>query len=163
MRIPIYCQPLPCGQIADSRAAATQIRAGDHNVDPSIRARCCYGGSHFGVHKYNALRRYTGVRSGWKPDRSPLECKRGHPAWGEWNVFQNSSPLFGTEPVPKQTSELLHISSVGVNPSSRSSVSGAFASSLAESNGNGGVGNTITLIRRAALSPRADPWYRIPR
>jgi len=56
------------------------------------------------------------------------------------NVFQDSTPLFGTEPNPNQTSELQHISSVGVNPSSRSDVSGAFASSLAESNGNGGVG-----------------------
>jgi len=56
------------------------------------------------------------------------------------NVFQNSNPLFGTEPNPNQSSELLHISSVGVNPSSRSNVSGAFSSSLAESNGNGGVG-----------------------
>ena len=56
------------------------------------------------------------------------------------NVFQKSMPLFGTEPNPKQTSELLHISSVGVNPSSHSNVSGAFASSLAESDGNGGVG-----------------------
>jgi hypothetical protein len=26
-------------------------------------------------------------------------------------VFQNSSPLFGTEPDPKQSAELLHISS----------------------------------------------------
>src|SRR5215469_1642954 len=56
------------------------------------------------------------------------------------NVFQDSRPLFGTEPDPRQTSELLHISSVGVNPSSHSNVSGAFASSLAESDGNGGVG-----------------------
>lgn len=56
------------------------------------------------------------------------------------NVFQQSMPLFGTQPNPKQTSELLHISSVGVNPSPHSNVSGAFASSLAESDGNGGVG-----------------------
>src|SRR5262249_42855022 len=56
------------------------------------------------------------------------------------NVFQNSLPIFGTEPNPKQSSELLHVSSVGVNPSSHSNVSGAFASSLAESDGNGGVG-----------------------
>ena len=55
-------------------------------------------------------------------------------------VFQDSKPLFGTEPDPKQSAELLHISSVGFNPSARSSVSGAFASSLAESDGNGGVG-----------------------
>jgi hypothetical protein len=55
-------------------------------------------------------------------------------------IFQDSKPLFGTEADPKQSAELLHISADGVNPSQRSKVSGAFASSLAESNGNGGVG-----------------------
>ena len=55
-------------------------------------------------------------------------------------IFQDSAPLFGTSPDPKQSAELLHLSSAGVNPSSRSTVSGAFASSLAESDGNGGVG-----------------------
>jgi hypothetical protein len=56
-------------------------------------------------------------------------------------VFQDSKPLFGTEPDPKQSVELLHLSDKGVNGSGRStSVSKAFASSLAESNGNGGVG-----------------------
>ncbi|HZS53463.1 MAG TPA: PEP-CTERM sorting domain-containing protein [Bryobacteraceae bacterium] len=55
-------------------------------------------------------------------------------------VFQDSKPIFGTVPNPKQSAELLHISSTGINPSPRSNISGAFASSLAESNGNGGVG-----------------------
>jgi MYXO-CTERM domain-containing protein len=62
-------------------------------------------------------------------------------------IFQESMPLFGTSPDPKQSAELLHISSAGVNPIDRSfsynsnpSISGAFTSSLAESNGNGGVG-----------------------
>jgi hypothetical protein len=55
-------------------------------------------------------------------------------------LFQSSSPLFGTEPDPDQSAELLHLSSIGVNPSPRSNINGAFASSLAESNGNGGVG-----------------------
>ena len=56
-------------------------------------------------------------------------------------VFQDSMPLLGTEPDPKQSAELLHLSAVGVNGSGRSSnISGAFASSLAESDGNGGVG-----------------------
>ena len=56
-------------------------------------------------------------------------------------VFQQSQPLFGTEPDPKQSAELLHLSDRGVNGSGRSTqISGAFASSLAESNGNGGVG-----------------------
>ena len=57
------------------------------------------------------------------------------------NIFQESSPLFGTQPDPKQSAELLHVSSTGVNASGRSTnISGAFASSLAESDGNGGVG-----------------------
>jgi hypothetical protein len=55
-------------------------------------------------------------------------------------IFDDSKPLFGTEPDPKQSAELLHISPVGFNPSDHSRVSGAFASSLAESDGNGGVG-----------------------
>jgi len=55
-------------------------------------------------------------------------------------IFQQSDPLFGTAPDPKQSAELLHNSSTGVNPSERSTVRGAFASSLAESDGNGGVG-----------------------
>ncbi len=56
-------------------------------------------------------------------------------------VFQNSEPLFGTTPVPKQSAELLHIATKGVNASGRSTnISNAFASSLAESDGNGGVG-----------------------
>jgi hypothetical protein len=54
--------------------------------------------------------------------------------------FQDSSPLFGTEPNPKQSAELLHFSATGVNPSPHSNLSGAFSSSLAESDGNGGVG-----------------------
>jgi PEP-CTERM motif-containing protein len=56
-------------------------------------------------------------------------------------VFQDSRPLLGTEPDPKQSAELLHLSDRGVNGSGRSTnISGAFASSLAESDGNGGVG-----------------------
>jgi hypothetical protein len=62
-------------------------------------------------------------------------------------VFQNSSPLFGTTPGPVQSAQLLHISDVGVNVSDHStSIRGAFASSLAESNGNGGVGVSQTIF-----------------
>jgi hypothetical protein len=62
-------------------------------------------------------------------------------------VFQQSSPLFGTTPDPKQSAELLHLSDTGVNASGRSTnISGAFASSLAESNGNGGVGVSQTIF-----------------
>ena len=56
-------------------------------------------------------------------------------------VFEESQPLFGTLPVPKQSAHLLHLSGTGVNGSGRSTnISDAFASSLAESDGNGGVG-----------------------
>ena len=55
-------------------------------------------------------------------------------------LFHDASPVFGAEPDPKQSAELLRISPVGVNPSSHSKLSDAFASSLAESDGNGGVG-----------------------
>jgi hypothetical protein len=62
-------------------------------------------------------------------------------------VFQDSKPLFGAEPDPKQSAELLHLSDKGVNASGRSkNISGAFASSLAESNGNGGVGVSQTIF-----------------
>jgi hypothetical protein len=56
-------------------------------------------------------------------------------------VFHDSKPLFGTTIDPLQSAELLHLSETGVNASGRSTnISSAFASSLAESDGNGGVG-----------------------
>ena len=56
-------------------------------------------------------------------------------------VFQQSNPVLGTAPDPKQSAELLHISDTGVNGAGRSkNIKGAFTSSLAESDGNGGVG-----------------------
>jgi hypothetical protein len=56
-------------------------------------------------------------------------------------VFQDSKPLFGTTPDPVLSAQLLHLSERGVNGSNRSTnISEAFSSSLAESNGNGGVG-----------------------
>jgi len=56
-------------------------------------------------------------------------------------IFHDSAPLFGTTIDPLQSAELLHVSDTGVNASGRSTnISGAFASSLAESDGNGGVG-----------------------
>ena len=62
-------------------------------------------------------------------------------------VFQDSSPIFGTQPDPKQSAELLHLSDVGINASGRSTnINGAFASSLAESDGNGGVGVSQTIF-----------------
>jgi hypothetical protein len=62
-------------------------------------------------------------------------------------LFQDSKPVFGTEPDPKQSAELLHLSQTGVNASGRSTgISDAFSSSLAESNGNGGVGVSQTIF-----------------
>src|SRR5215831_2372191 len=62
-------------------------------------------------------------------------------------VFQQSNPLFATEPDPKQSAELLHRSDTGVNASRRSTnISEAFSSSLTESNGNGGVGVSQTIF-----------------
>lgn len=56
-------------------------------------------------------------------------------------IFHDSKPLFGVTAEELQKSELLHVSDTGVNASGRSTnISGAFASSLAESDGNGGVG-----------------------
>jgi len=53
--------------------------------------------------------------------------------------FQDSLPLFDT--VEPESASLLHISPTGVNASGRSTnISGAFASSLAAADGNGGVG-----------------------
>jgi hypothetical protein len=61
--------------------------------------------------------------------------------------FQDSKPLFGTTPDPKQSAELLHLSEKGVNASGRSTnISGVFSSSLTESNGNGGVGVSQTIF-----------------
>jgi hypothetical protein len=56
-------------------------------------------------------------------------------------VFHDSKPVFGATVDPLQSTELLHKSNTGVNASGRSTnISEAFASSLAESDGNGGVG-----------------------
>ena len=65
-------------------------------------------------------------------------------------VFDESKPLFGTTAVPLQSSEILHLSDTGVNASGRSTnISSAFASSLAESDGNGGVGVSHADLRQA--------------
>jgi hypothetical protein len=73
-------------------------------------------------------------------------------------IFQDSKPLFGTEPDPTQSAELLHISSVGViTPIGwHTSTPSAFASSLAESNGNGGVGvSQIILFSPGGTDPNS--------
>jgi hypothetical protein len=68
-------------------------------------------------------------------------------------VFHDSMPLFGTTIDPLQSAELLHLSDTGVNASGRSTnISGAFASSLAQSDGNGGVG-----VSQLIFGPAGDP------
>jgi len=67
-------------------------------------------------------------------------------------VFHDSKPLFGVTADPLQSAELLHVSNTGVNASGRSTnISGAFASSLAESDGNGGVG-----VSQLIFGPASD-------
>jgi PEP-CTERM motif len=58
-------------------------------------------------------------------------------------LAEQSQPIFGTQASPKQSAQLLLPASTGSNFSGRSTnIDGAFASSLAESDGNGGVGVT---------------------
>jgi len=67
-------------------------------------------------------------------------------------VFHDSKPLVGVTADPLQSAELLHVSNTGVNASGRSTnISGAFASSLAESDGNGGVG-----VSQLIFGPASD-------
>src|ERR1700754_3195157 len=80
---------------------------------------------------------------------SPIDisANASEPILPNGTIFQQSNPLFGTEPDPKQSVELLHKSDTGVNASGRSNnISEAFGSSLAESNGNGGVGVSQTIF-----------------
>ena len=68
-------------------------------------------------------------------------------------VFHDSKPVFGATADPLQSSELLHLSDTGVNASGRSTnIHRAFGSSLAESDGNGGVG-VSQLIFGARVTP----------
>jgi hypothetical protein len=70
-------------------------------------------------------------------------------------VFHDSKPVFGATADPLQSTELLHISDTGVNASGRSTnITGAFASSLAESDGNGGVG--VSQLIFGPADPRKD-------
>jgi hypothetical protein len=75
---------------------------------------------------------------------------------GNATVFEQSQPLFGTTPNPKQSANLLHLSGTGVNGSGRSNnIQSAFASSLSESDGNGGVGVSQLILGRAGTNQDA--------
>lgn len=56
-------------------------------------------------------------------------------------IFEDTHSITGALTTPKQSAEYLYLASKGENLSGRSTnINGAFASSLAESDGNGGVG-----------------------
>jgi hypothetical protein len=58
-------------------------------------------------------------------------------------IFEDTHSVVGAFTTPKQSAEYLYLASKGENLSGRSTnITGAFASSLAESDGNGGVGVT---------------------
>ena len=58
-------------------------------------------------------------------------------------IFEDTHSVVGALTTPKQSAEYLYLASKGENLSGRSTnIQGAFASSLAESDGNGGVGVT---------------------
>jgi hypothetical protein len=71
-------------------------------------------------------------------------------------IFHDAKALFGTTADPLQTAELLHVSDTGVNASGRSNnISGAFASSLASSDGNGGAGVSQLIFGPAGSNQEA--------
>ena len=58
-------------------------------------------------------------------------------------IFEDTHSVTGALSTPKQSAEYLHLASKGENLSGRSiNIQGAFASALAQSDGNGGVGVT---------------------
>jgi hypothetical protein len=58
-------------------------------------------------------------------------------------IFEDTHTVTGALTSPKQSAEYLYLASIGENLSGRSTnIDGAFASALAESDGNGGVGVT---------------------
>lgn len=58
-------------------------------------------------------------------------------------IFEDTHSVTGASTTPKQSAEYLYLASKGENLSGRSfNIQGAFASALAESDGNGGVGVT---------------------
>jgi hypothetical protein len=133
MRIPIYCQPLPRGQISGSPAAI--LRSGQ--VIRMINRTALAGLVAAFISGFSSGTLYADTIA-FPIDLSANVIESILPGG---TVFHDSKPLFGTTIDPLQSAELLHISDAGVNASGRSTnISGAFASSLAQSDGNGGVG-----------------------
>jgi len=68
-------------------------------------------------------------------------------------LFDNTQTVTGALTTPKQSAKNFHLGAKGENLSGRSkNIDGAFASALAESNGNGGVG-----VRPGSEEVRATP------
>lgn len=151
MRIPIYCQPLSRGQIADFRAAAI-LRSGQV-IRMSIHRYALAAATAALISAFTGttLRADTTLSFGVVGSPIDLSANVQEAILPGGTTFQDSMLLFGTSPDPKQSAEVLHISDVGViTPIGwHTSTSSAFASSLAESDGNGGV----------AVSPD-NPWQR---
>src|SRR5215471_16952022 len=132
MRIPIYCQPLPPGQIARSRAAAI-CRSGQV-IRMMINRKALAGLFAAFISGFSTGTLYADTVA------IPIDLSANviESILPGATVFHDSKPLFGVTVDPLQTAELLHISDTGVNASRRSTnISGAFASSLAQSDGNG--------------------------
>jgi hypothetical protein len=135
MRILIYGQPLPGGPIAGSRAAAI-LRSGQV-IRMMINRKILAGLFAAVISGFSSGILYAdGITTPVDISANVIES-----ILPGGTVFHDSKPLFGTTIDPLQSAELLHISDTGVNASARSTnISGAFAPSLAQSDGNGGVG-----------------------
>jgi len=135
MRIPIYRQPLPRGQNAGFRAAAI-LRSGQV-IRMMINRKALAGLFAAFISGFSSGTLYADTVL------TPVDLSANviESVLPGGTVFHDSKPLFGATIDPLQTTELLHISDTGVNASGRSTnISGAFLSSLAQSDGNGGVG-----------------------
>jgi hypothetical protein len=71
-------------------------------------------------------------------------------------IFDDTHSVTGALTTPKQSAEYLYLASKGENLSGRpTSIQGAFASALAESDGNGGVGVTAWIGGSPSISNAA--------
>src|SRR5262245_51413524 len=79
-------------------------------------------------------------------------------------IFEDTHSVTGAFTTPKQSAEYLYLASKGQNLSGRSTnITGAFASSLAESDGNGGVGVTSWLGGSPSSTNPAAIGQLVPR
>src|SRR5215475_7847200 len=113
MRIPIYCQPLPRDKIADSGAAAI-LRSGQV-IRMSIHRYALAAVAAVLISAFTGTTLRADTTLAFGVVGSPIDLSSNVSEailpGANGNVFQDSKPLFGTEPSPNQSSELLHISS----------------------------------------------------